>query len=102
MSVSLRPSGSGIAMLALSHVVLLGTPVLMSLAVGGTFILNVLDRSGVVDFCKNRVPFPQEYSEKRPVLQRPGRRVAQWVRALSTQACGSESKCQVPTEKRQV
>lgn len=78
MSMCLRPSGSGIALLVLSHVVLLGTPVLMSLGVDGTFILNALGRNGVVDFCRNRVPFPQEYSGKKPVLRRPGRWMAQW------------------------
>lgn len=72
-------------MLALSHVVLLGTPVLMSLGVGGTFILNALGRNGVVDICKNWFPFPQEYSGKRPVLRRPGRWMAQCVRALAVQ-----------------
>lgn len=81
MSMPLHPSGSGIAMLALSHVVLLGTPVLMSLGVGGTFILDALGRNGVVDFCKNQFLFPQEYSGKRP-----GRWMAQWVRALAAQA----------------
>lgn len=73
MSMRLRPAGSGIAMLVSSHVVPLGTPVLMSVGVGGTFILNALGRNGVVDFCKNQVPFPQEYSGKKPVLRRPGK-----------------------------
>lgn len=100
VSMRLRPAGIGIAMLVSSHVVPLGTPVLMSVGVGGIFILNALGRNGVVDFCKNQVPFPQEYSGKKPVLRRPGKWMAQWVRALAAQAWGSESKCRVPTEKK--
>lgn len=91
-------AGNRIAELTIGCVALLGTLVLMSLGMGGTFTLTEFDGSGIVDSYQISSFFHRNTLKTMWCAKARG---GQQARVLATQAWGSGFKCRVPPEKRQ-